>query len=140
LTTKIHGLSDALGNPARIVLSAGQRADISHAERVLGELRPKALIADKGYDSDPWRDTLRKHGITSKTYYQWLARYQSGGVEALAPQKKAAENAELVSLRRENERLKRLLADKELALDIKDALLKKTSQRLANAAALPKNL
>jgi putative transposase len=63
LTTKIHGLSDALGNPARIVLSAGQRADISHAERVLGELRPKALIADKGYDSDPWRDTLRKRGI-----------------------------------------------------------------------------
>jgi putative transposase len=85
-------------------------------------------------------ETCRKHGITSKTYYQWLARYQSGGVEALAPQKKAAENAELVSLRRENERLKRLLADKELALDIKDALLKKTSQRLANAAALPKNL
>lgn len=56
-------MSDALGNPARIVLSAGQRADISHAEHVLGELQPDALIADKGYDSDPWRDSLRERGI-----------------------------------------------------------------------------
>jgi putative transposase len=63
ITTKIHAVTDALGNPARLHLSAGQRADISQAEATLGELCPDALIADKGYDSEPWRAALRERGI-----------------------------------------------------------------------------
>ena len=86
-------------------------------------------------------ETCRTYGITNATYYAWLERYQQGGVEALAPkERKSAHTAELQTLRRENDRLKRLLAEKELILDIKDALLKKTSQRLNNVEQSPKTL
>jgi putative transposase len=86
-------------------------------------------------------ETCRTHGITSATYYAWLERYQHGGIEALARnEKKSDDRAELIALRRENDRLKRLLAEKEIALDIKDALLKKTSQRLNSAQLSPKPL
>jgi len=33
-------------------LSPGQDADVSHAETLLGDLEPEAVIGDKGYDSD----------------------------------------------------------------------------------------
>jgi transposase-like protein len=71
-------------------------------------------------------ETCRTHGITNATYYAWLERYQQGGVEALASkQKKSGDTSELLTLRRENDRLKRLLTEKDLVIDIKDALLKK---------------
>lgn len=56
-------MTDALGNPTNIVISAGQRADISFAREVVGEQRPEYLIADKGYDADHFLDWLREHGI-----------------------------------------------------------------------------
>src|SRR5262245_63439323 len=41
--------------PAAVLLSAGQAADVSHAEAVLGQIPAEAevkeVIADKGYDS-----------------------------------------------------------------------------------------
>jgi hypothetical protein len=42
-----------------------------------------------------------------------------------------------VLLRKENERLKRLLGEKELIISVKDELLKKTSARTSIAARLP---
>jgi transposase len=61
--TKIHGGFDALGNPARLHLSPGQDADITHAEAVIGDLTPGAVLADKGYDSDAFVESLQKRGI-----------------------------------------------------------------------------
>jgi transposase len=43
---------DALGNPLRVILTAGQVADISCAHELIAGLRFDALLADKGYDSD----------------------------------------------------------------------------------------
>jgi transposase len=40
-----------LGLPARLILTAGQRQDVTQAEALLAELRPKVVIADRGYDS-----------------------------------------------------------------------------------------
>lgn len=86
-------------------------------------------------------ETCRKYGISSKTYYHWLAAYEQGGISALTPQKSGSgTSAEVTALRRENERLKKLLAEKELALDIKEELLKKTSLRLMNAKESPVSL
>ena len=51
--TKIHAISDALGNPLNFVLTGGQASDIEQPP--LLELMPegaKAIIGDKGYDSD----------------------------------------------------------------------------------------
>lgn len=64
LTTKIHAVVDALGNPIAISLTAGQVADITQAEPLLAGLEPEAVIADKGYDADALVETLEGRGIT----------------------------------------------------------------------------
>ncbi len=51
-TTKVHALTDALGNPLKLILTAGQASDIGQAEALLAEIDTAAVIADKGYDSD----------------------------------------------------------------------------------------
>lgn len=43
---------DALGNPLRLILSAGQIADIEFATDLIANIRTNAVIADKGYDAD----------------------------------------------------------------------------------------
>jgi transposase len=62
-TTKIHALSDPLCRPVVIHLTPGQQADIAAAPDVLA-LAPamRALIGDKGYDSDGLRAELVKRG------------------------------------------------------------------------------
>jgi transposase len=64
LTTKIHAIVDALGNPVAVSLTPGQAADITQAEPLLAELEPEAVIADKGYDADALVETLQQRGIT----------------------------------------------------------------------------
>jgi len=51
-STKIHATVDALGNPLRILLSVGQRADITQAEPLLADYQTSAVLADRGYDAD----------------------------------------------------------------------------------------
>ena len=51
-STKIHIAVDALGNPLRFILTAGQRHDSPQAAPLIEGFEPQALIADKGYDSD----------------------------------------------------------------------------------------
>ena len=63
LTTKIHVLVDALGNPVEVMLTPGQVHDLTCAEPLLEEVDPEALIADKAYDADPLRDTLAQREI-----------------------------------------------------------------------------
>ncbi len=52
MTTKIHACVDALGNPLRLILTGGEKADISQAEALIKAIPAQAVIADKGYDSD----------------------------------------------------------------------------------------
>lgn len=52
LSTKIHVVTDALGNPVRLALTGGQEADCTQAPDLLAGLETEAVIADKGYDSD----------------------------------------------------------------------------------------
>lgn len=40
-----------LGLPARLLLTAGQRTDVTQAEALVAGFRPKAVIGDRGYDS-----------------------------------------------------------------------------------------
>jgi putative transposase len=63
LSTKIHAIVDALGNPVALSLTPGQASDIGQAEPLLDEVEPKALLADKAYDADALIDTLGQRGI-----------------------------------------------------------------------------
>jgi len=52
LTTKIHAVVDALGNPVRLHLTGGNVNDSVPAIDLLTGLKSKYLIADKGYDTN----------------------------------------------------------------------------------------
>jgi transposase len=58
-STKVHALTDALGNPLGFVLTGGQAP-------MLLELTPEgaqALIGDKGYDSDAFVQAIQARGM-----------------------------------------------------------------------------
>lgn len=73
--------------------------------------------------------TCRKHNIDPATYYNWKEKYEEEGFEALKPKNRNHIDPELKKLREENEQLKKIVAEKELALQIKEALLKKVLRR-----------
>src|ERR1700686_1197128 len=64
LTTKIHALVDALGNPVELMLAPGQAHDLACAEPLLENVDPDALLGDKAYDADSLIGTLAQRGIT----------------------------------------------------------------------------
>ena len=63
LNTKIHAMCDALGNPIRLVLTAGQRHDSKVAVELLKGVPAKAVIADKAYDSNEIVDHAQGSGM-----------------------------------------------------------------------------
>jgi transposase len=52
-----------LGNPLRLLLTAGQRHDSPQAVALIEGYEPQALIADKGYDSGPLIEAVTAKGI-----------------------------------------------------------------------------
>ena len=60
-STKIHALSDALGNPVKFILSPGNEHDITHAEELVKDLRNTKILADKGYYSEKFVEFLKKN-------------------------------------------------------------------------------
>jgi len=64
LTTKIHVVVDALGNPVAMSLTPGQQSDLSQAEPLLEEVEPQAFLADKAYDANALIETLEERAIT----------------------------------------------------------------------------
>jgi putative transposase len=65
LTTKIHALVDALGNPVRIELSPGQAGDAPYAAVLLADCDAFGVIADKAYDADWLLEGLACNGSTA---------------------------------------------------------------------------
>jgi transposase len=63
LTTKVHALVDALGNPCSLMLTPGQDHDLTCAQPLLENADPHALIGDKAYDADSLIDTLNERAI-----------------------------------------------------------------------------
>jgi transposase len=63
-TTKIHAIVDALGNPLRFKLTQGQRNDITQAEFLTQDATNTTVIADKGYDSNAFIESLESKGCT----------------------------------------------------------------------------
>ena len=52
MSTKIHAMVDALGNPIGFVLSPGQAHDLEGADALLPQMKADTLLADKAYDAD----------------------------------------------------------------------------------------
>ena len=52
MSTKIHTLVDALGNPIGFHLTGGEAHDLVGADALLPDMRANMLLADKAFDAD----------------------------------------------------------------------------------------
>ncbi len=52
LSTKIHTLVDALGNPVGFHLTGGEAHDLVGADKLLPDMRANMLLADQAFDAD----------------------------------------------------------------------------------------
>jgi transposase len=55
-------LADSLGRPLRFILTAGQVGDITAAPNLLEGFRAQAVLADKAYDSNAFREIVAHSG------------------------------------------------------------------------------
>ncbi len=65
LSTKIHAAVDALGNPVRLLLTAGQASEYGQANALIDGFDVAYVLADKGYDSDQFIGELEEAGATA---------------------------------------------------------------------------
>ena len=67
MSTKIHAVCDALGNPVAFHLTAGQDSDLEGADALMEEMtKAEAVLADKAYDADERvRQKLQDKGCTA---------------------------------------------------------------------------
>lgn len=69
----------------------------------------------------------REFGVSSASIYKWKEAYEKDGEAGLSSKRSNSnEDMELIRLRRENDQLKALVAEKELALRIQAEMLKKS--------------
>ena len=65
MNSKLHAVTDAVGRPLRLFLTAGQRSAYIGARALLSNLpTAKHMLADRGYDADWYREALEEKGIT----------------------------------------------------------------------------
>jgi transposase len=64
LSAKIRAAVDALGNPVRLLLTAGQVSEHTQAGALVEGFRADFVLADKGYDSDAFVETIKASGAT----------------------------------------------------------------------------
>ena len=62
LSTKVHLVADAKGQPIRFILTPGQAHDAPQAIPLLTGIKATHVIADKGYDSDEILSFIRSQG------------------------------------------------------------------------------
>jgi len=87
--------------------------------------KEKKLTILKEAQSNGVKNTLSKHGIFPATYYSWKRKYEEMGEGGFRHGMTPAHLKEIKRLEKENNLLKKLLAEKELEGHLKDELLKK---------------
>jgi transposase len=66
LNSKLHVVCDGRGRPLVMLLSEGQLSDYKGAALMIEAFpKAKALLGDKGYDADWFRQALSKRGIAA---------------------------------------------------------------------------
>jgi transposase len=99
--------------------------DIKHITRRKFTAEEKIRIVLEGFRRDtPIRDLCRREGIKPSTYYAWLKDFMEAGKERLTRDiTRDATRAEIQELKRDNARLKTLVAELSLQVHV----LKKTA-------------
>jgi transposase len=99
--------------------------DIKRVTRRKFTPEEKVRIVLEGFRRDtPIRDLCRREGIRSGTYYAWLKDFMEAGKERLQRDTiREATTSEVQNLKRENDRLKQMVAELSLQVHV----LKKTA-------------
>ena len=99
--------------------------DIKRITRRKFSAEEKIRIVLEGFRRDtPIRDLCRREGIHPGTYYAWLKDFMEAGKDRLTRDTvRDATKAEVQEMKRENDRLKQLVAELSLQVNV----LKKTS-------------
>ncbi|NIS68466.1 MAG: transposase [Proteobacteria bacterium] len=99
--------------------------DIKRVTRRKFTVEEKIRIILEGFRRDtPIRDLCRREGIRPSTYYAWLKDFMEAGKERLTRDTvRDATRTEVAELKRENARLKQLVAELSLQVHV----LKKTA-------------
>ena len=84
------------------------------------------LTIVKFYQEKGLSATSREFEVSSPTILNWFRSYTSSGEQGLSKGHKTDKDKEIKRLIKENQALKEIVAERELALRIKDALLKKS--------------
>ncbi len=113
------GLGRLRPGPKRLI------RDTKHVTRRKLTVEEKIRIVLKGFRRDtPIRDLCRREGIRPSTYYAWLKDFMEAGKERLTRDTvRDVTRVEVEDLKRENERLKQLVAELSLQVHV----LKKTA-------------
>ena len=74
------------------------------------------ILAEGDQGEKTVTEICREHGISSATYYNWRRRFRGMGVDEVREYRK---------LKRENARLKKLLADREIEIDALQEVVRK---------------
>ena len=64
-STKVHLIVDALGLPVAFEITEGQRNDSICAVALVERVAPRCLLADKAFDTNPFRDVLDRAACTA---------------------------------------------------------------------------
>jgi putative transposase len=91
----------------RRVLMKGRRFS---EERIIG------ILKEADCKTSTIGEVCRKHGVSEQTFYRWRRKY--GGLSV-------SEARQLKDLKKENSRLKRLLAERDVEIDVMKDLLSK---------------
>jgi len=65
LSTKIHAAVGALGNPVRLLLTAGQASEYDQANELIEGFDADYVLADKGYGNDELVEVVEKAGAVA---------------------------------------------------------------------------
>lgn len=72
--------------------------------------------------------TLRKHNLARSLYYRWKNAFNSQGIDGLQPKYKKAD-PKVRDMEKENERLRKIISNMALEIEVKEELLKKSQSR-----------
>jgi transposase-like protein len=76
-------------------------------------------------EREGYMQTCRKYNLSPALLSRWKKKYQAQGTEGLKPRYRTVD-PEKRALQEENERLKRIIANQALELEVTTELLKKT--------------
>ena len=102
-------------------------------EKRLLSREEKLAIINEAEQSGNITQVIRKYGIGYSLFYKWKHRYIAEGINGLEPRNRNKSNSrigiysskEIDMMQVENQRLKKIVAEKELQIEMLQELLKK---------------